>query len=174
MSATYFELHSRDLIEFFFCGVTCPNPAGGYYANIASAASHGVEVQGSISPNSHLDLSLNYTLTDTEDKSAGSPTYGKELPRRPQNAANALLTYHWSAALSSAVALHYAGPSYDDPANQITLGGYVLVDVRASYVLNDRLELFARAENVTDKHYETVYQYGTLGRVAYAGVRAKF
>jgi vitamin B12 transporter len=54
------------------------------------------------------------------------------------------------------------------------LGGYVLVDLRAAYQVLDRLEVYARVENLTGKHYETEYQYGTLGRVAYAGVRASF
>ena len=31
----------------------------------------------------------NYTLTDTQDRSPGSATYGNELPRRPKDAANA-------------------------------------------------------------------------------------
>ena len=43
-----------------------------------------------------------------------------------------------------------------------------------SYAIRERLEVYARVENVTGKHYETIYQYGTLGRVAYAGVRATF
>ena len=40
--------------------------------------------------------------------------------------------------------------------------------------LRDRLEIYARVENATGKYYETVYKYGTLGRVAYAGLRATF
>jgi vitamin B12 transporter len=76
--------------------------------------------------------------------------------------------------LSTTVATRYAGPSYDDAANDIKLGGYVLVDLRVSYALRDRLEVYARVENIADKHYETAYQYGTLGRVAYAGLRATF
>ena len=36
-------------------------------------------------------------------------------------------------------------------------------------MLWDRLEVYARVENLTGKHYETEYQYGTLGRSAYAG-----
>jgi vitamin B12 transporter len=72
------------------------------------------------------------------------------------------------------VTLRYAGPSFNDAPNAIKLGGYVLVDLRASYALRDRLELYARVENLAGKHYETEYQYGTLGRVAYAGLRASF
>jgi vitamin B12 transporter len=72
------------------------------------------------------------------------------------------------------VTLRYAGPSYNDAADDIKLGGYVLADVRASYALGRSLQIYARVENITGKHYETEYQYGTLGRSAYAGLRASF
>jgi vitamin B12 transporter len=181
LSATYFQHDSRDLINFFFC----PTPDatalcqkyylfGGYYANIERAAAHGVELQGTVNPNSQLTLAANYTLTDTEDQSPGSPTFGNELPLRPKNTANASVTYHWPSRLSASVAARYAGRSFNDAANEIALGGYVLVDLRMSYALRDRLELYARVENATGKHYETAYQYGTLGRVGYAGLRATF
>ena len=62
----------------------------------------------------------------------------------------------------------------NDAANKIALGGYVLVDLKVSYSLGDRLELYARVDNATDKHYETAYLYGTYGRVGFAGVRATF
>jgi vitamin B12 transporter len=48
------------------------------------------------------------------------------------------------------------------------------VDLRASYPLRDNIELYGRIENLTDKHYETTHQYGTLGRAAYGGVRLSF
>jgi vitamin B12 transporter len=175
-SATYFQRYNRDLIEFFYCPLltNCPNSFGGYYANIARAGAHGVELQSTLRATDNLTLTANYTLTDTEDKSPGSTTFGNELPRRPKEMANASAAYRWTLPLTTSVTARYAGPSYDDSANQIKLGGYVLVDLRASYAVLDRLELYARVENLTDRHYETEYQYGTLGRVAYAGARASF
>ena len=176
LSATYFRRSSRDLIEFFFCTplAPCLNSSGGYYANIARALAHGVELQGALAPSSHLSIQANYTYTDSEDRSPGSPTFGKQLPLRPKNSANASASYRGPGQLTTSVVLRYAGPSFDEAENQIALGGYVLVDLKLSYALRERLELYARVENATGKHYETVYEYGTLGRVAYAGVRATF
>lgn len=176
MSATYFERYSRDLIEFFDCVSlsACPNPFGGYYANIARAAAYGVELQTSFRATDQLSLSGNYTFTATEDKSPGSSTFGDELPRRPREMANASANYQWTSPLSTNVAVRYAGPSYDDPADRIKLGGYVLVDLRVAYAVLSRVEVYARVENIADKHYETAYRYGTLGRVAYAGARMSF
>jgi vitamin B12 transporter len=176
LSATYFQRYSRDLIEFFDCPslALCPNPFGGYYANIARAAADGVELQAALRATDRLTLDANYTHTNTEDKSPGSVTFGNELPRRPKEMANTSATYRWTSQFTTSLTVRYAGPSYDDTADQIKLGGYVLADVRVAYAVLERLEVYARVENFTGKHYETEYQYGTLGRVAYGGVRATF
>jgi vitamin B12 transporter len=177
VSATYFERTSKNLIAFFDC--TTPSPLCatdpfGYYANIDRSEAHGVELVGTLKATSRLSFTANYTFIDATDTSPGSPTHGNQLPRRPQNLGNATATYVWPFRLSTALALRYAGPSYDDAANQIRLGGYVLLDFRTSLPLSDRAEIYARVENLADRHYETAYQYGTLGRSAYIGARLTF
>jgi vitamin B12 transporter len=177
LSAAYFQRDSRDLIAFFDCTTPnglCATEPFGYYANVARASAHGMELQAALKPGDALTLTANYTLTETADRSPGSTTYGNELPRRAKEAANLSASYRWPWRLNTDVALRYGGRSFNDAANQIALGGYVLVDLRASYTLSEHLDLYARVENATGKHYETVYQYGTLGRVAFAGVRASF
>ena len=179
LSATYFQTNSRDLIEFFDCTTPaglCATDPYGYYANIARALARGVELQGALNATDRLSVAFNYTYTYTADKSPGSPTYDQELLRRPEDAANASVTYRWSSQWSTSAVARYAGPSFDeaDTGGEVKLGGYVLLDLRTSYKLRERLELYARVENTTGKHYETAHEYGTLGRVAYAGVRANF
>ena len=49
-----------------------------------------------------------------------------------------------------------------------------LVTLRASLPVNDRVELLGRVENVTDERYQTVGGYGTQGRSAFVGARARF
>jgi vitamin B12 transporter len=180
LSATYFQTSSRDLIEFFDCTTPaglCATDPYGYYANVARSLARGAELQGALNATAQLSLALNYTYTYTADRSPDSPTYGQELLRRPEDAANASATYRLSSKWSVNAALRYAGPSFDDDPNtgaEVRLGGYVLLDLRTSYKLRDRLELYARVENAGGRHYETAYEYGTLGRVAYAGLRATF
>jgi vitamin B12 transporter len=179
LSATYFNLDSRDLIEFFDCTTPltqplCAKEPFGYYANIARASARGVELQAAVNPSDVLTLAANYTYTDAQDRSPRSPTFGNELSRRPKSAANTSATYRWPSHLSTTVGARYAGRTFDDPANKIALGGYVLVDLKISYALGDRLELYGRVDNATGRHYETAYLYGTYGRTAFAGVRATF
>jgi vitamin B12 transporter len=176
-SASYFQRSSHDLINFFDC--TTPSPLCatepfGYYANIARSLAHGVELEGSLQATEQLSITANYTWTHTEDISPGASTYGNELPRRPADAGNADVSYVWPFRLSTALAMRYSGPSFDDAANTIRLGGYVLLDIRTSYPITDHLEMYARVENLTDRHYEVAYQYGTLGRSGYIGARTTF
>ena len=177
-SATYFERQSRSLIDFFDCAGPatglCSTEPYGYYANIARARARGAELQASVAPATALTVAGNYTYTGTRNESTGSANYGNQLARRPSQTANLSVDYRWPLAVSTTVAARYAGRSFDDAANQTSLGGYVLVDLRASYAVLDQLSVYARIENVGGKRYETAYQYGTPGRVAYAGVRVTF
>jgi outer membrane cobalamin receptor len=96
ISATYFQRKSDDLILFLSCPAPialCATEPQGVFANVARASARGVELQGSFNPNERLGLLANYTLTETEDRSPGSPTYGQELPNRPKNMVNASATY---------------------------------------------------------------------------------
>ncbi len=177
VSATYFQRTSNDLINFFDCSTPsplCATEPFGYYANIQRTFAQGVELVGSFKATERLSLSANYSWIDTEDRSLGSATYGNELPRRPADVGNATVSYLWPVKLSTAVAVRYSGPSFDDAANQIRLGGYVLLDLRASLAISKSFELYARVENLTDRHYEVAYQYGTLGRSEYIGGRLTF
>jgi vitamin B12 transporter len=76
--------------------------------------------------------------------------------------------------LTLTVAARYASASFDDAANTVALGGYTLLDLRASYAVGHGLELYGRVQNATDRHYETVYQYGQPGREGFVGVRKSF
>jgi vitamin B12 transporter len=66
------------------------------------------------------------------------------------------------------------GMSYDNASNSRRLDGYDLFDLRASYPVTKQVELYGRIENLFNDHYETAYQYGTLGRAGYVGLRLKY
>jgi vitamin B12 transporter len=63
------------------------------------------------------------------------------------------------------------GERYDDAANRTRLGGYGLVNLIADYRLQKDWTLFARANNVFDKYYETVNNYTTPGANLFVGIR---
>ncbi|MFT3977035.1 MAG: TonB-dependent receptor [Sphingomonas bacterium] len=181
VGGSYFERRTRQQIVFYSCYGTTPGVdpmcdshvlAGGYYQNVTRAFAKGVELTGALRPTDRLTIDGNYSWTRAISLSA--PNAGKWLPRRPREEGNAAITYRWPLDISTGVALRWAGSSFDDAANRTRLAGYTLLDLRVEVPVASSLTLFARAENVTDEHYETVYRYGTLGRSIYAGLRGRF
>jgi vitamin B12 transporter len=182
VNVAYFRRTTTNEIDFFDCTSAadplCTDAAGlprfGYYANIGRTKAQGVEVEGHAQVTSALAVDGNYTWTDARNDATGDPDFGDRLPRRPAHEANGEATYSWPVPLTTAVAVHYASSRFDDAANTTLLKGYWLWDLRADYALKPGLDLYGRIENLFDRHYETIYQYGQLGRAAYVGVRAKF
>ncbi|MEJ2118821.1 MAG: TonB-dependent receptor, partial [Alphaproteobacteria bacterium] len=57
---------------------------------------------------------------------------------------------------------------------RVTLDDYLLVNVAASYKLDDRITLFGRVENMLNTDYEEVYGYTSAPAAAYAGLKVEF
>jgi vitamin B12 transporter len=179
LTAAYFERHSDNQIDFVSCfggpAPLCPtHPSGGYYDNIARTRARGVELAAQVQLTEALGFNANYTWTDARNDARESADFDKRLARRPEHQANAEVDYVWPVKLTTAVAAHYAGARFDDADNLTRLKSYVLWDLRASYPVTQQIELYGRIENLFDKRYETILNYGQLGRAAYAGVRARF
>jgi vitamin B12 transporter len=182
-SVTYFDTKFTNLIEFADCpgSPLCAEPGHeqGYYANLGQAKSSGEEFQASVKFSDNFTVLANYTHLNTIDETPGSPTYGMQAFNRPGEMGNLTVSYSWPFKLSTSVAVRYSGPSLTEnfnvfPSAIITLGGYTLVDFRASYAVTERFSVYGRVDNLTNKVYETIYQYGTWGRTAFAGVRMSF
>lgn len=181
VSATGFARETENQIDFVSCafGAATPvcNPGGafrfGYYDNIARTRAHGVELAGAATLGS-LTVEANYTWTHTENAAAGNPNRGKSLARRPEHLANLAATYQWGFGLSTTADIRHVGASFENAANSYTLRRHTLVDLRASYPASPTLEVYGRVENLFDQDYETARGYGTLGRAATIGLRAKF
>ena len=179
--ATYFDRKTDNQIDYFSCTATTANPLCvvngvrrfGFYDNTARTKSHGVELEGSVDLGP-LAVLANYTWTDTENDSPGNANRGKELARRPEHQANIQTTYTWTNDATLGAAIRYVGASFDNAANSYVLQSYTLVDLRASYPVNDTFEVYGRVENAFDDSYETTRNYGSPGRGIYVGVRASF
>lgn len=178
VTATYFGRETTNLISFVSCfgvvSVACTAQPSGFYANIARAEAQGLELAGSVRPFAGLEIGANYTFTDSTDQSPGGANFGRELARRPRDTANVSADYVWPFRLSTGVAVRYAGRSFDNPTNTVRLKSYTLVDLRVAYPVAQRLELYGRVENLTDRGYETTFRYGSLGRAGYVGLRLSF
>lgn len=169
-AVTYFSRDTENQIDF----VSNNNPPNyGGYANTAKAQAKGVEIEASYAINPTLTISGNYTDMDATNRSAGV-NFGKDLARRAGETANADLAIDLPGGLSGGVSMQYVGHSFDNASNTRRLKSYVLTDVRIAYPINQTFEVYGRVENLFDQPYETLYRYGTLGRGAFAGFRARF
>ncbi|HEV2597680.1 TonB-dependent receptor plug domain-containing protein [Sphingopyxis sp.] len=156
----------------FVPGSSPPTPRFGYYLNVARSEAHGIEAAAALSLGG-LTIGGNYSWIVAEDRSPGN-NFGKWLPRRPRNTANASASYAFGFGLELGAALRWSGKSYDNASNATQLDDYTLVDLRAEFALSDAVKLFARAENVFDEQYMTAFRYGSIGRSLYAGIRGRF
>ncbi|MFP9230461.1 TonB-dependent vitamin B12 receptor BtuB [Pectobacterium cacticida] len=103
---------------------------------------------------------------------ARNKTSDKVLPRRAHKKAK----YELSTILENDVNLSltwlYQGARADTnydvyPSQPLTLGGYSLWDLAASYPVTSHLTVRGRIANLFDKDYETAYGYRTAGREYY-------
>jgi len=178
VSATYFNRDTTNMIDFVSCwGETSPNCQArpdGYYDNFQQTNAEGVELAATAQLTERLSLAVNYTNMDAKSTARGTANFGHKLPRRPDETANAQLSYEWPVGLTTTVAVQHASRSFDTISNVAVLDSYTLCDFRASYAVRDSLEVYGRVENAFNEKYEIAKNYGTLGRTFYAGLRQTF
>ncbi len=177
LGATGFRRNSRDLINFVSCSTLtgiCTDRPFGTYDNVARARAQGVELTAAVRPLDALAIQANYSHVSAENRSSGSANFGKALARRPEETASALVDYRWAFGLQTGATLAHVGSSFDDAGNTRRIAGYNVVDFRAAWPVTRTVELQARVENLFDKQYETIYQYGMPGRAVYAGARMSY
>jgi vitamin B12 transporter len=186
LSAIYFERSTRQLVSFLDCpdpgNLVCSSPGHlpfGYYANTALARASGVELQSALVLSRAVDLAANYTYTDSRDRSPGSDTFGLQLLRRPKHVLNASLNLHPFPGVTATTALRHVSASPENdfdvfPPARISLHPYTLVDLRLAWNRDEHWQLAGRVENLFDRRYETVHQYGTQRRAAYVSVNRRF
>lgn len=174
VEASLYRRDSRNLIDFVSCtGPTAPAICAGgtrpfgTYANIGRARAEGGELEVQISLPDGLTFRGGYAFTGTRDR-----TTGNRLARRPVHSAVSGLDYR-TQTFSLGGDVRLVGDSFDDAGNFTRLDSYILADIRGSVNLTDQVELYGRVENLFDTRYQNVAGYGTFGRSAFIGVRAR-
>jgi outer membrane cobalamin receptor len=151
--------------------------------NVSNARARGVELGGVWQIRAGLNVRAFYTFLDTEiraiDNTSQAPSpyqVGDPLLRRPRHSGSVLAGYthdRWTAfatidargkTLDAEPAFGPSGGLYENP-------GRGLVDIGGSIRLTRGVEVFARALNLFDRHYEEVLGFPSPGRTAFIGVR---
>lgn len=140
-----------------------------YTQDAGTTTSKGIELSGHYTLSETISLFGNYTYTDAK-------TAGERAERVPRHdlvvGVDALLTDR----LSGQVTLQHVAdivPSQYAPTDH-KVGDYTLFNASLSYDLTDTVQLYLRADNLTDEDYETAGGFNTPGRSAYLGLKASF
>ncbi len=170
-----FRRDSENQIDFISCfGATdaiCTDRPFGTYQNIRFTRAQGLEVEGGIAISETFAARAVYALIDTENRTSGSANEGNQLARRPRHAAT--FSADWTPQdFRFGGDIRLVSRSFDDAAGSVRIGGYAVLDLRASWQVTDTFELFGRVENVWDEQYQTAAGFGTAGRGVFAGIRA--
>ncbi len=173
---TLFHRNTSNQIDFISCfGLTtgiCANRPFGTYDNVKRSRAKGLEAFLKLRPSDALTVEANYSYIDSKNR-----VTGLTLLRRPKHVVNASIDWNARNWLKLGASIQSVSDSFDSDFqtfNRTRLDGYALIGLRAAVPFGERFEFYGRIENLFDTRYETVSGYGTLGRNAHIGVRAKF
>ena len=164
-------------------------------ANAGKTTHQGIEASltGKPNPNWDFNLAWSFSKQEYDDFTAiyGYPSTeinyaGNKVAKAPKMLGNISIGHKPIYLPKSyfSLELQYMGKYYVDETNTDKYSGHNLVNFRSSYELNKKLELYARAMNITNKLYssytsksvgkdEVTYRPGQP-RSFYIGVRKKF
>lgn len=102
----------------------------------------------------------NYDYQKAENQSKGFD--GKRLTYHPEHKGGVYVGYR-HADYDIRAEAQYVGKRYTDKKNSDTLADYTLVNLSGNYYLSPKLTLGAKLNNLTNKKYETIKDYNSLG-----------
>jgi vitamin B12 transporter len=138
----------------------------------AKSRRSGVEAEFAWQLGDAVRLGANYSYLKASEPDSASQV--REI-RRPKHSGSVALD-GTSGRFTYGASLAFTGARRDTnfdvfPSQPVRLGSYWLGGARIAYAVNRRVELFARAANAFDEHYQDVFGYRTEGRSLYAGIR---
>ncbi|GGC81999.1 TonB-dependent receptor plug domain-containing protein [Chelatococcus reniformis] len=140
------------------------------YTNIGRAKTYGVESFLAIAFSDTLSARMDYTFTVAKDEDAN-----QELLRRPKNKVSTTLTWLPIDKLTlsaTAVALgSWVDGNRDFSIPRLKAPGYATVNLAANYQYSDAIMVFARIDNLLDRHYEDPTGFLGRGFAAYGGAK---
>ncbi len=142
--------------------------------NIGRARTFGLETFAAWQILTNLTARASYTWLRAEDLDTGAA-----LVRRPENSGSLNVNWQIIPKLSADASALFTGARSDRnyntfPASTVNLPFYLKLDLALRWQVQKHLEIFARAENLTDAKYQEAFGFPALGRGFYGGLRAQF
>jgi vitamin B12 transporter len=162
--ATYFHNRLRNLITTDETGIS--------YANIGRATTEGVESFVAYEPLKTLSFRADYTYTQATDD-----VLHQELLRRPRHKISVDANWKAMAGLSlDATVLtvsSWIDGNRDFSIPRLDAPSYTVVNISGGYDINANLVVFARVDNLFDRHYQNPTGFLQPSLAAFAGIRVK-
>lgn len=157
-----YDGHVQDLIQFDAPGV-CQDSRN-CYRNVGQARLQGVSLTGE---------TMLAAVRLSGDANFDSPKNTQKdllLARRARQHGSVRAETQWSQ-WTMGVQMLTSGKRYDDTGNTMPLGGYTIWSLDAQTALSNQFKLIVRADNVTDKSYQTALNYLSAPRTVFVGLR---
>lgn len=167
-TAAIFQITKDDVIE---SGVDSYSTGGTF--NTGKNRVEGIELGLSGNVTDKLSAHIGLALMDSETlDSYDADSIGKPKANFADESANMQLRYQLDSAFAVGGVLTYSSEIYGGQPDaaareEIELPSYSVVDLFASYQINDNLDLRANLNNVADKRYYTAVYRG--GAIVYIG-----
>jgi vitamin B12 transporter len=178
LGAAWFDQRLEDEIDGFVF-----NPASGSFTasnKSGDSKRQGLELTMAGQLADSFNLNASYTYLDaTEITPSGERV---REARRPRHMASLNANYQFADQRGNLnLNINYNGEQLDNffpppffAPEQVTLDGFTVVDLAASWKLTDSLEITGRVSNLFDEDYEEILGFARPGRAVYAGLRGRF
>ena len=164
LSATYFQTRFYDLVKYS----RNPTTYLGTYENAAKAKSLGMEFGAEINLfDGKFVISANYGALETKDYSTD-----REMARVPKDEFNINVNIKPTSRININANIRHAGVYFDIGTDKIK--PYTVVGCSADFNIAKNLSVFARIDNLFNKHYQEVRGYSTVPFSAYGGAKINF
>ncbi len=164
LDVVYFDQDVVDAIYFDLLAYS------GYLQYAGNSRSRGVEVSGAFPLSPRWNLQANYTWNETEQPN------GLRRPRRPEQQFNVGTSWTLLQDKLTLNAFYRAARDAIDEtfAGVVALDDFGVLDIGAEFQLAERVQLYARVENLLDEQYEELTGYNSADRAAYVGLRFSY
>ena len=160
LSVTYYENKTKDMI--------LSDQFWQLYQSSGKSKFKGYEVRFVDEVYRDLIVGVSYDRLFATDKD------GNDLPRRARSSVGVSVDYYGLAKTHLGLYANYTGTRYNELAQTNQTGRYTLIDSVINYDINQNFSTYFKAENITDKRYQEVHNYGTYGRTFRVGLHATF
>ena len=165
-SATYYNQKIDNLTQFVF---------GTGYSNVNGTSKiKGYELAYNTTLFDTLALSLGYDKLSAKDKD------GQNLFNRVKESLKFGIDYYGIKNLHLGLNGEYIGDRKAQKFNanfttsEVSTGNYTMANFVANYEWDKHLSFYGKIDNITDKYYQTTYNYATSPRAAYVGMKLTY